>query len=343
MKKEDLQKRLGGIPSPWDERDLPFAAVAVVKKEEIPEDYSLRDKQTSVKHQGEVGACTSFAACAIGEVLHKVNDLNLSERHLYCRRSNRPNPGMHPRDAAKLLQKEGVCLEVCWQYISDAEKICTGYPCENVNEQSQRYRITAYHRVFNSLKVTLFSTQSPILIVVPVYENWGNIGSDGRVPMPGGNMIGYHAVVMVGYTKKYLECKNSWGSFGDNGYLHIPLNYPVTEGWAMEKGEANGEEKVKVQSWEIGKKNLFGVNVTFTINSTIKCRASLFVNDKKKGFVKHISKGANAIHFNIPYELNTETNIKLEFVGGDFFNPEVIEVWKGTLKVNVDITAMNDK
>ena len=200
--------------------------------------------------------------------------------------------------------------------------------------------MTSYHRVFNSLKATLYSLKTPILIVVPVYENWENIGASGEVPMPGGNMISYHALIMTGWSKKHFECKNSWGSFGDNGYLHVPDRYPVTEGWAMEKSEANGEEKVKVESWQIGKKKLFGVNVTFTINSTIKCRASLFVNDTRKGFTKHILEGINRVHFNIPFELNTETGIKIAFVEfGSFFNRKIVCVWEGTLKTETTLTA----
>ena len=105
MRKEDLKKQSGTIPSPYDERDIPFSVLPAVKKEEIPEQFSLRSEQTSVKHQGEVGSCCSFAACGIDEVLHKVNDLDLSKRHLYCRRENKPGPGMRPRDACKLLQK----------------------------------------------------------------------------------------------------------------------------------------------------------------------------------------------------------------------------------------------
>lgn len=341
MKKEDFKKRLGAIPSPWDERDTIYATVPTIEEKELPKEFSLRSEQTAVKHQGEVGACTAFAACGTNEVLHKVNDLNLSERHLYCRRSNKPGLGMAPRDAAKLLKKEGVCLEVCWQYISDTEKLCKGSPCKNVNEQAQLYRINSYNRVFNSLKATLFSTKSPILIVVPVYENWESIGSDGKVPMPGGNMISYHAIVMTGWSKRYFECKNSWGSFGDNGYLHIPNNYPITEGWSMKiQEEPNGEKKVEVKNWQIGKKNMFGVNVTFTISSSIKCRATLFVDDKRKGFTQRIREGTNSFHFNIPFELNTKTNIKLAFVEiGSFFKQDIVGAWEGTLKTPADITA----
>ena len=339
MKKEDLKKRLGALPSAWDERDVPFAAIPVVEEKEIPEEFSLRSEQTAVKNQGEVGACTAFSACGIDEFLHKANNLNLSERHLYCRRSNRPGAGMAPRDACKLLQR-GVCLEACWQYIQDAKNICRGSPCKSVDEQSQKYRITSYHRAFGSLKATLFSAKAPILIVVPTYANWENIGTAGTVPMPGGNMVGYHAMAMVGYTKKYLEVKNSWGNFGDNGYLYVPDKYPVTEGWILEKGETNGEEKVKVQSWQIGKKNLFGVSVSFSIFSPVKCKASLFVNDKKQGFTKRIREGINPnVVFNIPFELNEVSRIKLAFVESGFA-PFQIGVWHGTLNVKCGIDVV---
>ena len=338
MNKEDLRKRLGAIPSPWDERDVPYASIPTIKGKDLPEQFSLRSEQTSVKHQGTIGACTAFSACAIDEILQKVKDL--SEGHVYCRRENKPSHGMYPRDACKILQKKGVCLESCWPYISDVKRLCRYSPCNTVNIQSQRYRTDSYHRVFNSLKATLFSIKLPILIVVPVYENWENIGADGKVPMPGGNMINYHALVLVGWSKKYLEVKNSWGTdFGDNGYLHIPENYPVTEGWAMKKEEAVEQDKIEVHNWKMGNKNLFGMNVTFTIISPIKCRVSLFVDDKKEGLTKNILEGANHIYFNIPFELNTEDSMKLKFAEGSFFRKKVIAIWEGDLKVSAKITA----
>lgn len=337
MNKEEIKKRSGAFPSPFDERDIPYASIPTIEEKELPEEFSLRSEQTSVKHQGTVGACTAFSACAIDEILHKVKDL--SEGHLYCQRRNKPGHGMHPRDACKILQKKGVCSESCWPYISDVKRLCKYSPCNTVNIQSQRYRIDSYHRVFNSLKATLFSTKSPILIVVPVYENWESIGADGKVPMPGGNMISYHALVLVGWSKKYLEVKNSWGAdFGDNGYLHTPERYPVTEAWAMKKKEeTNGEEKVQVKNWAIGKKNLFGANVTFTIISTVKCQMSLYANGKKSGFQKRIRKGVNQVHFNIQYELNSETNIKLGFTTGGFIDREIVDAWEGNLKVAAEI------
>ncbi len=339
IKIEDLKKQSGAIPSAYDERDFPFSVLPTVKREEIPEEFSLRSEQTSVKHQGTVGACTAFSACAINEILQKVK--NLSEGHLYCRRENKPGPGMHPRDACKILQKKGVCSESCWPYISDVKRLCGYSPCNTVGIQSERYRITSYHRCFNSLKDTLFSTKLPILIVVPVYENWESIGADGKVPMPGGNMISYHSLVLTGWSKNYLEVKNSWGAdFGDNGYLYIPEHYPVTEAWLMKKEEQpNGEEKVNVEDWQIGKKNLFGANVTFTIISTVKCQMGLYVNGKKPRFSKRIREGANKIHFNIDYELNSETGLRLEFTEGMFSNKKVIGSWEGNLKVGAEITT----
>ena len=338
MNKVNLKMQSGAIPSPFDERDMAFGILPVVKREELPEQFSLRSKQTSVKHQGTVGACTAFAACAINEILQKVKDL--SEGHLYCRRGNKPGHGMHPRDACKILQKKGVCSESCWPYISDVKRLCGYSPCNTINIQSERYRIDSYHRVFNSLKATLFSTKLPILIVVPVYENWESIGTDGKVPMPGGNMISYHALVLTGWSKKYLEVKNSWGAdFGDNGYLHIPESYPITEAWTMKKKEAIEQDKIGVHNWKIGDKNLFGVNVTFTIVSPIKCKVSLLVDDKRKGFTKNVRAGINYIHFNVPFELNSEEGVKLKFVEGSFFREKVIAIWEGDLKVAAGITA----
>ena len=339
MKKEDLKKRLGALPSSWDERDLPYASIPTIKEKELPEEYSLRSEQTPVRHQGEVGACTSFAACAINETIQKVKDL--SERHLYCRRANKPGLGMAPRDACKILHKKGVSLEACWPYISDSDKLCKGSPCENVDDQSQRYRITSYHRCFNSLKATLFSTKLPILIVVPVYENWENISENGKVPMPGGNMVSYHALVMTGWSKKYLEVKNSWGSgFGDNGYLHIPQNYPVTEGWAMEKSEVNGEEKkVEVDGWNIAEKSsIFGLVVTFTILSKVRCRMITHIDGKQAWFGKRVREGTNLITVNVPFKNNAESNIKIEFFSAGFRKRELFGIWNGTLKTEVFIT-----
>lgn len=337
MNKKELEKLSGSIPSPYDRRDIPYASIPTIEDKELPEQFSLRSEQTSVKHQGTIGACTAFSACAINEILQKVKDL--SEAHLYCRRENKPDHGMHPRDACKILQKKGVCLESCWPYISDVKRLCGYSPCNTVNIQSQRYKIDSYHRVFNSLKATLFTTKLPILIVVPVYENWDSIGADGKVSMPEGNMIGYHALVLTGWSKKYLECKNSWGNFGDNGYLHAPDNYPVTEAWAMKKKEVTEQDKIEVHNWKIGDKNLFGMNVTFTIVSPKKCRVSLFVDDKREGSTKNVRAGINHIHFNIPFELNSEEGIKVKFAEGSFFREKVIAIWEGDLKVAAKITA----
>lgn len=337
MNKEELRKKLHALPSPWDSRDIPYAAIP--KKEGIPDEFSLRNKQTSVRNQGEFPTCTAFAACAIAEVLHEVNDL--SECHLYRRRVNKPDLGMYPRDALNLLKNEGVCLESCCLYILDkTKKQCTDKLCKDYKEQSQKFRIQSYHRVFNKLKEALFQFKVPILIVVPIYENWATIGYDGVTSMPGDSkFMGYHALVLVGYTKKYLECKNSWGRQGDHGYYYIPQRYPVTEGWVM--GDEEKDKKVEILNWEVGKKNLFGVNIVFTIHSTIHSQVSLFINNKKCRFAKHIRKGNNYVRFNIPFELNTTNHIRLEFDTGSLLKRNhPFFVWGGILKTRAEIESI---
>ncbi len=327
MTVEELKHRCRTYPSPYDIRDIPFAAVAIPLAE-IPDEFSLREQQTPVKSQGNVGSCCAFAACAVDEFLHRdpnVNpDIDLSERHLYCRRSNKPEPGMYPRDAAKLLKKEGVCYEFCWHYIPDANRLCEGQPCENVLIQAEQFRISAYHRVFSALKSVLFTYKAPILIVAPVYENWVNIGADGIVPMPDNSkFIGYHALTLTGYNKKFFECKNSWGDFGNDGYLFLPCSYPIIEGWVYEKEEPEPEpDGISILSYRIDTKpSIFGLPISFEIYSPVKCWLRAYSEGKKIGFPKRISTGINHVRIYVPFKLG-KTSFSLFFASRFCFNDD---------------------
>ena len=342
MKKEEIKKRLGCIESGEDERDVAFAFLSI-KKIKVPDSFSLKEQFLDIRFQDDVPACTAFASSSIIEGLKKIA-YYISPRDIYCRRSN-TSPGMSLRDACDLLKNEGSCREICFPFVPNNAIFCTEKPCANVEVQRSNHRITSYHRVYTSIKSVLWQEKTPVLVAIPIYENWQHM-KNGVVPMPDGlAYIGLHAVVISGWKKindkTYYEFRNSWDSeWGDNGYGYLPLAYPVHEAWVMKKKEeTNGEEKIKVKSWQIGKKNLFGANVTFTIHSTIKCRVSLLVNGKKSGISKRIREGANSIHFNIHFELNTETDIKLDFMTGSFFNGMMIATWEGILKVAADITT----
>ena len=343
MEKEELKKRLGAIESGEDNRDLSYAILSIKKEELVPDSFSQKEQFLDIRHQDHTPTCTAFASSSILETLKKIA-YYVSPRDMYCRRDNATR-GMSLRNACSLLKKGGICHESCFPFVANNVLFCKDKPCVNVESQRFDHRITSYHRVYTSIINVLWKEKMPILVAIPIYENWGNI-KNGAVPPPDGSAyIGLHAIIISGWKKindkKYYEFRNSWGEeWGDKGYGYLPLSYPIHEAWVLKKGETNGEDKIEVYNWKIGKKNLFGVNVTFTIHSTIKCRVSLFVNDKRKGFAKNIQVGNMHIHFNIPFELNTKMNIKLAFVEvGSFFNHKLVGAWEGVLKTKTIITT----
>jgi len=49
---------------------------------------------------------------------------------------------------------------------------------------------------------------------IPVYENYGDMqGGDGTFPEPKGNIVGYHALLMYGYTPSSILLLHSWGTW----------------------------------------------------------------------------------------------------------------------------------
>ena len=344
MTQEDLKRRLGARESGEDERDLPFAFLSI-EKVEVPERFSIKDKFLDIRYQDDIPACTAFATSSILEALKKIT-YYVSPRDIYCRRSN-ASPGMSLRNACSVLKKEGTCREICFPFVPNNAIFCTQKPCANDAFQRSNHKIASYHRIYTSIKSTIWQEKTPILVAIPVYENWENVKSDGVIPPPDGSAyIGLHAVTFTGWKKindkTYYEFRNSWGEkWGDKGHGYLPLSYPIQEAWSMKIGETNGEDRIEVQSWQIGKKNLFGVSVSFSIVSPVKCKASLFVNDKKRGFTKRIRKGINPnVVFNIPFELNEVSRIKLAFITSGASPKFPIGVWYGTLNVKCEIDVV---
>lgn len=253
-------KNLGVTPSHFDERDSYYAIMP--EKVKRPEFFSLRAEQTPVRDQGVVGSCAAFAGCAVNEFLHEGVRI-LSPRHLYCARDNAPEHGMIMRDVCKIMQKQGVCTERCWPYLSHSSLCSSMSPCVEATQEARNYRIDTYRRVYGSLKDVLYSTKTPIFICVPVYEGFPNIT---------GKFRGYHAVVMTGYsTPNLIEIKNSWGmEWGDEGYGYLADTYPITEAWVLESRDDDDdipETNIEITKPVIGDIGFWGLPLKVNIKS----------------------------------------------------------------------------
>jgi len=303
-----------------DHRDALYAAATT---KPIPKKFSLRDKQTPVVNQNGIGICVPCALCSTIEPFYKED---LSECWIYQRRSN-AGEGMELREALKLVHKQGTCTDSCFPLSSLCKrKVCTE---EKINEESKLYKITSYHRVFHDIPGTLYANQSPIFAAIPVYSNWG---SDGHIPMPGGDFLGYHGICITGYdlTQKILEFKNSWGSsWGDNGYGYLPLLYPIPEAWVVKIEETPPPITLSIVSATIKSKSIFGIKAELLIYSTQKCM--LKIHPGLFNFPKIIHKGMNRVILYIPYKLNKVNLIRLQF-----YNTEKVE-YEAKLTISADL------
>lgn len=203
---------------------------------------------TSIKDQGQIGACTAFASIGTMEYVakkfmgSKIEDL-LSERFTYY--ISRETTGIQPtddsgaylRDVIKTLAKQGTCLEKTCPYLpNDVKTTLTSKPSSQAYDEAKNYEILNYANIPEDANclVTMkgvISKGYPVIGGFTCYENlWDGVG--GQIPLPKGQIVGGHAVCIIGFddTKQMFKFKNSWGvAWGDNGYGYLPYYYLLSK------------------------------------------------------------------------------------------------------------------
>lgn len=203
--------------SPFDEQD--FIVEGILNPQfDFPETLDYRTELPPAWDQGMEGACSAFAAAGMKQ-WQEFKDYGLldelSKSFVYNLRSNKPSPGMFPRDTMSILQKYGIprnsIFKKEWDNINKIPK--------SVIEEAYNHRIVGYARVstIDGLKKSLYKN-GPCYGAFPVYKTdtqfWKP--SFGKT-----TIIGGHAVCIVGYNEKGFIIRNSWGaSWGDNGHTY---------------------------------------------------------------------------------------------------------------------------
>lgn len=230
----------GAIKSPIDNRDFAIKSINISNAESIPVNLDLREKLLPVRDQGEQGSCVAFAISDI-QFYHNCRDAGLdrylSPQYMYNLRS--VPDGMIVRNALKLAQKYGLCLEQEFVYGKDTEtrEDVSKYPFE-LRISAKRFVIDTYVKLSEiepDLMKKAFVRHGPCMIVVPVYNYGTTMWKPERF---GQKIISGHAMVIVGYDDTGFIIRNSWGtSWGDNGYTKMtydafrPAN--VWEVWCL--------------------------------------------------------------------------------------------------------------
>jgi hypothetical protein len=226
---------LGCRKDPTDLRDIPMGLVLPAIP--VPPRIDYTPKMTPVRNQGDEGTCVAFASVVGVKEYEDTKEfkrlIGLAPRYVYslCKEYDGipDEEGTYPRIAMKVLMKHGVCPESMWPY----KPYQTDDHKKGADTRAKIYRIKAYARLasVHEMKRSLV-VNGPFLAGVRVYESWFTkpVEKTGVIPMPqkGEEMVGGHAICIVGYDDKkgFFKFKNSWSSkWAQKGYGFLPYAY----------------------------------------------------------------------------------------------------------------------
>lgn len=228
-----MNRKFNLRPDPVDTRDYLFAA-KVAKAPDLPAKVDLRSDMPPVYDQSYLGSCTSNAIAAGRSYMTQVRPhLTFSRLYLYyfareLMGTVNEDSGAYIRDALKVLNKRGVCVEEVWPYIPERFTEC---PDDVAETWVDSFRISEYHRILTppELKQSL-AEGFPVVLGICVYDSFVN---NTYTPLPDKqkeSLLGGHALLAVGYDDKHVIVRNSWGpEFGDQGYCYMPYAYFVPD------------------------------------------------------------------------------------------------------------------
>jgi C1A family cysteine protease len=239
-------RRLNVLPYNKDSRDHVYK----VKNTQVSDVVDLREYDSNIEDQGNIGSCVSSSLCNAYEIMVKKLYPNtfkeLSRLFVYYHSrlfddSLEDDLGSYIRDGLKSLKNYGVCSEELWPY--NLNNFDMQPPPECYLNASKR-TITEYQLLLNNEEIVeVLSNNVPVTISIEIFQDFNNVNKDNnvvKIPNSFDYSLGYHAVLLLGYnlnTRQFLM-KNSWGSsWGDNGYAYIPFQYVSTfskERWVFD-------------------------------------------------------------------------------------------------------------
>jgi C1A family cysteine protease len=220
----------------------------------LPSSVDLSPNFSPVRNQGNLGACTGFSHASAVEYLYRVDENpHLSTIYsplfmYYMARelegTIREDAGAYIRTGAKLLKNVGIAPENRHPY-SDNYNRLTKQPTLTAQKEASRWRVGPYYRCkgVDELRRALANR----FAVVGGFSCFNNmftpdIDESGHIPMPGGALVGGHAVHFSGYDdgERRFRFKNSWSKgWGDNGYGTLPYQFIemglAADFWCYEK------------------------------------------------------------------------------------------------------------
>jgi C1A family cysteine protease len=233
-------KRYGCIPDIPDQRDIWTTFPKTIEYYQTT-DLRRTNFLPEISNQGELGSSVAHAILAAYIYCLKkesnYNDIDLSPQFIYYNQrliagTTESDSGSSIRDGIKVLERLGVCNEETYPYdlISFRDRPTDeSYEFAYKNKHSIQYRRV---RLLLEDIMKSISIKIPILMGFTVYDSFQHpdVTRTGvmPVPKPGEKIVGHHVTLIIGYdiSKKYLLCRNSWGStWGQGGYFWMPFPF----------------------------------------------------------------------------------------------------------------------
>jgi C1A family cysteine protease len=226
--------RYGWRPDLPDVRDFKYGAVhKPTAPPALPAKVSLRAKMPPVFDQGELGSCTGNALAGALGFIHAgfiASRLFIYYGERVIEHDVRADNGAEIRDGVKVLATKGAPPEADWPY--DIAKFAKR-PVSKAYKDALPQKVTSYSRLTAADYRTCLADGHPFVIGFSVYDNFESdaVAKTGVVGMPSGQMLGGHAVCVIGYDRHgpagdCYEVRNSWGdAWGDHGNFWIPAAY----------------------------------------------------------------------------------------------------------------------
>lgn len=215
------------------------------KPKALPPSYSLRASMPPIYDQGELGSCVANATCALLSYANRTaRRVHFTGSRLFMYFVARGLDAITDGEPAQLVTDVGLYMDSGLVSVRQYGILDEASYPYNINNFAYVPPSATYVRAARNKNITYGSVPKtlvdlktrlaagfPIMFGVLVYENFFD-NDNGDIPMPEGEVLGGHALVLVGYndsTSKFTF-RNSWGTgWGDGGYGTIPYDYLTSE------------------------------------------------------------------------------------------------------------------